>query len=112
MEINEGSSTCRFQRWKEVRNRFESILICVIHRNDQSFIPDGDFHWKKATMYLLQGAYPDLRNFLKINRLKKRRVCLSATIVGVDVLLITTNMLKQTKINTKVTEANEERCET
>ena len=64
-----------------MRNRFESILICVIHRNEQSFIPDGIQHLKKETMYLLQGAYPDLRNFLKLTGQETKSVS-SATIVG------------------------------
>lgn len=111
LEINEGSALAGLTL-KEVRNRFESILICVIHRDDQSFIPDGDSTLEEGDHVFITGAYPDLRNFLKLTGQETKSVS-SATIVGGGrITYYLLNMLKQTKINTKVIEVNEERCET
>ena len=53
----------------------------MIHRNDQSFIPDGDSTLEEGDHVFITGAYPDLRNFLKLTGQETKSVS-SATIVG------------------------------
>ena len=110
LEINDGSALAGLTL-KEVRNRFESILICVILRNDQSFIPDGDSTLEAGDHIYATGAYSDLGNFLKLTGQDIKSVSSTVIVGGGRITYYLLKMLEQSRIDTKVIEVDEARCE-
>lgn len=106
--IADGSNLCQMTL-SQFRKKFGNIVICVIERQGQLIIPDGDAILKTGDKIFVTGNRVEMilfHNFIK-SKIIKNLMIIGAGRIAYYLL----NILKHTKINLKVIENNQERAE-
>lgn len=110
LEIDNSSSLINLSL-KEIRMRFNSIIICVIHRNDDIFIPTGDSVLRENDRIFVTGKASDLSKFFKMIAYNQKQID-SALIVGASkITYYLLQSLNKVKLDVKVIEKDPSRCE-
>lgn len=95
---------------KDFRSRFGTVLVCIIQRDAEVFIPSGDSFLQKGDRIHITGAYSDIATFLKLTNQPTKNVKSSLIVGGGKIAYYLLELLRQSKIEAKVIEVNEERA--
>ena len=106
--IADDSKLCQMTL-SQFRKKFGNIVVCVIERQGQLIIPDGEATLKSGDKIFVTGNRVEMilfHNFIKAKIIK------NLMIIGAGrIAYYLLNILKRTKINLKVIENNQERAE-
>jgi trk system potassium uptake protein TrkA len=88
------------------------MLICAIERNDEVFIPNGDFILKAGDRIHITGAHKELANIGKALVNSKKKTIKNIMIIGCSrVGVYLSDMLVNLGKNVIIVEKNREKCE-
>lgn len=93
----------------QFRKKFGNVLVCAVERDDQLFIPNGDFIIQPNDTIFITGNRIEMVLFHSY--LKPRAVKNLLLIGAGKIAYYLLNILKDTKIKVKVIEVNPERAE-
>lgn len=96
---------------KEIRNRFNSIIICIIYRGESIFIPTGDSILKEGDRIFVTGRATDLSKFFKMITYNQKQINSVLIVGGSKITYYLLKALSKVKMDTTVIEHDEERCE-
>ena len=87
------------------------ILVCGVERDDEAFIPRGDFVLKKGDYISIVASYKNGAYFFKKIGVKTNRVKDTIIVGGGDTAYYLAKQLIQTGISVKIIEQDEQKCE-
>ena len=96
----------------EVYQKFQiKILVCAVKRENEVYIPDGDFVLKEGDKLHIAAGHKELENFFKAlgrkkNRIKKVMIC-----GGGHVCFYLASQLIRAGMQVKIVERDQKRCE-
>lgn len=91
--------------------RINNILICVVERNGQIYIPSGDFEIKAGDAVSFTAPRKAVKSFFKMIGFKTNQVRSTMIIGGGSSAYYLAKQLLHMGINVKIIEKNRERCE-
>lgn len=95
----------------DVVNRLKSnVLICVVERENDVVIPDGNFVMKKGDKISFIASHQDSADFFKKAGVENNTVKSAMFVGGGKLTHYLCNLLADTKIKIKIIERDEERC--
>lgn len=106
-----GNSPLVGAELKDLRTTFGGILVCVIQRNGESFIPDGSTSIESGDIIYITGAYEDVSPFLDVLHKQSKPIKSTFIVGGGRIAHYLLNLLNRSGIKSKVLETNLERCE-
>lgn len=109
LEIGEDSALSGLSL-RDFRNRFGTILVCMVQRENDVFIPSGDSVLCHGDRIHITGAYQDIAQFLKITNHETKTVKSSLIVGGGKIAYYLLEMLRPSKIEAKVIEVDEKRA--
>ncbi len=110
LEIEERSPVIGSEL-KGLRTKFGGILVCVIQRNGESFIPTGSTIIEAGDIIYITGAYEDVSPFLDVLHKKAKPIKSTFIVGGGRIAHYLLHLLNNSGIKSKVLETNLERCE-
>ena len=87
------------------------VLVCGVERNNEAFIPRGDFVLKSGDYISIIASIQAAAHFFKKIKVKTDRVKDTIIVGGGDIAYYLAGMLTQHGIRVKIIEQSEERCE-
>lgn len=109
--IGEDSELCDMQL-KNVSSRFKSdVLICVVERGEEVYIPDGNFELKAGDEITLVAASAKIAAFFKKLGVPTTRAKDAIIIGGGETSYYLATMLVDMGIKVKIVDKSKERCE-
>ncbi|MCQ9209267.1 Trk system potassium transporter TrkA [Granulicatella seriolae] len=96
---------------KDFRSRFGTVLVCIIHRDEEIIIPSGSTFLKVGDRIHVTGTYQDLAAFFKIVCRGDKQVKSTLIVGGGRIAYYLLHALSQSRVETKVIDISEERCE-
>ncbi|MBR1970401.1 MAG: Trk system potassium transporter TrkA [Clostridia bacterium] len=108
----EAKSALHEMRIANVNNTFGTdVLICGVEREEDAFIPNGDFILKEGDLVSIVASPHKGQEFFKKIGVKTNKVKDTIIIGGGDTGFYLANLLVQSGISVKIIEKNPERCE-
>lgn len=97
---------------KDLPQRFGArVLICVVEREGEALIPNGDFVLKAGDRLSVSGSSRELRRFFEAMGLYRRPVRSVMIMGGSRISVYLARLLLESGIKTTVLERDRERCE-
>lgn len=96
-----------FEIRKKVRAK---VLICAVQRNDDVYIPSGDFILRRDDIISITGTRAELSTFMKQTGVYKQKIKNVMIIGGGRIAYYLSTLLEDTGRNIKLIEQSEERC--
>ncbi|MCR5310252.1 MAG: Trk system potassium transporter TrkA [Lachnospiraceae bacterium] len=110
-EVGEGSPLCGL-KLKDIPARLQcDILICVVERGNETFIPTGDFTLNKGDKIGVVASGRKSAKFLKALDLNKGRVRSCLIVGGGELTYYLADMLVATGVEVKIVEKSKKRCD-
>ena len=110
-EVGEGSPLCGL-KLKEIPTRLKcDILICVVERGNETFIPTGDFTINQGDKIGVVASGRKSAKFLKALELNKGRVRSCLIVGGGELTYYLADMLVATGVEVKIVEKSKKRCD-
>ncbi|MBP5151720.1 MAG: Trk system potassium transporter TrkA [Lachnospiraceae bacterium] len=110
-EVGEGSPLCGL-KLKEIPTRLKcDILICVVERGNETFIPTGDFTINQGDKIGVVASGRKSARFLKALELNKGRVRSCLIVGGGELTYYLADMLVATGVEVKIVEKSKKRCD-
>ncbi len=88
-----------------------NILVCGVEREDEAFIPGGDFRLKEGDYISIVSTIKDATHFIKKVGLKTNKVKNTLIVGGGNTAVYLANLLLKAGIEVKIIEQNPARCE-
>lgn len=96
----------------DIPSRFNSgVLVCGVERDDEAFIPRGNFVLKAKDVVSIVASPKDSYHFFKKIGVKTNRVKDVIIVGGGETAFYLASMLLHNGINVKIIEKNPQRCE-
>ena len=96
----------------EMRNQYKAnVLICVVSRGAETFIPDGSFALKSGDRIGVCATHAELQKYLKSLRLMKKQSRSVMILGGSRIAYYLTKMLTASGADVKIIEKDREHCE-
>lgn len=109
--IGEESALCNMTL-KDVRIRFKSdVLICVVERGEEIYIPDGNFELKAGDEITIVAASAKIAAFFKKMGVPTTRAKDAMIIGGGETAYYLAKQLDDMDIKVKIVDRSKERCE-
>ncbi len=109
--IPENSCLDNLQVYEIVSKLNCDILVCGVERENEAFIPGGNFVLKSGDAISIVGSIKSVTYFFKKIGIKTNSVKDTIIIGGGETAYYLASQLVQTGINVKIIEQNEKRCE-
>lgn len=95
----------------EIHNKFQiRVLVCAVQRNDEVFIPKGDFILKAKDYVYITAAQNEISKFFKILSILKEKSKTAMVIGGGKITYYLASKLLESGISVKIIESDEKRC--
>ena len=95
----------------EIRKKCKAkILICAVQRDDNVYIPSGDFVLRCDDTISITGTRAEISNFMKQTGVYKQKIKNVMIIGGGRIAYYLSKLLSDTGRNIKLIEQNEKRC--
>ncbi|MGN1202392.1 MAG: Trk system potassium transporter TrkA, partial [Eubacterium sp.] len=111
-KITEGSNLCESSIGSISSKHTDNMLICAVERNDEVYIPNGDFILKAGDRIHVTGAHKELANIGRALVNSKRKTIKNIMIIGCSrVGIYLADMLVNLNKNVIIIEKSREKCE-
>lgn len=111
LRIKEGSALDGV-KLSEMRLKYKSkVLICVVQRGEQVYIPDGNFVLKSGDKIGLTAAPSEIQKLLKALGVLQKQSKFVMLLGGSKTAYYLAKMLAGTGVSVKIIESNKERCD-
>lgn len=96
----------------EMRKKTKAkVIICAVQRNDDVFIPSGDFVLHCDDVISITGTRAELSSFMKQTGVYKQKIKNVMIVGGGRIAYYLAKLLSDTGRNIKLIELNDERCQ-
>ncbi|MCQ2474447.1 MAG: Trk system potassium transporter TrkA [Clostridia bacterium] len=96
---------------RDIRKKVRAfVLICAVQREDEVYIPSGDFVLRKDDIISITGIRAELSVFMKQTGVYKQKIKNVMIIGGGRIAYYLSTLLADTGRNIKLIEMNENRC--
>ena len=96
----------------EIRKQLKvKFLICAVSRNGETYIPKGDFTLQSSDKIGLIASEQDVTKVLKLLAVEQKPIKNVLVLGGGKTSVYLASMLSKSRINTKIIEKDEKRCE-
>lgn len=97
---------------REIHSKFQAkVLICCVQRNEDVYIPDGNFVLRGGDRIGITGQHEELQKFFKIAGLFQRHVKNVIILGGSRIAYYLANMLTSEGISVKIIDRDKSICE-
>lgn len=110
IEVDQYSPLCDMSLM-DFRNRFGTVIVCIIQRDNEVFIPSGSSFIRPGDRIHITGTYEDIYAFLKKTKKAEKSIRSTFIVGGGKIAYYLLHALKQSKIEAKLVEINEKHCE-
>ncbi len=94
-----------------VQNLRSDVLVCIIERNDDAFIPNGDFVFSRSDIVSIIATHSNAKDFFKKINYRMNSVK-DVMIAGCgEIGYYLTSILKRSGVAVKIIEKDRQRCE-
>ncbi len=87
------------------------VLVCAVMRQEEVFIPFGDFVIQAGDVVHVTASHSEMASFFKVIGIYKQRARRVIIIGGGKIAYYLAKQLVESRINVKLIESSEERCE-
>ena len=110
-KVNEDSVLCGMKLSEMSAKLNCDILVCGVEREEEVYIPDGNFSFEQGDLVSIVSTYSNCSSFFKKIGIKSSRVKNSIIVGGGVTGYYLAEMLLQAGIDVKIIEQKTERCE-
>lgn len=110
-KLEENSSLVNLSLIEIYKRTKIKFLICAVVRNDQIYIPTGDFILHEGDKIHLAASHNDIEKFFRINGAMKDKVKTVMIVGGGRICYYLANQLINVGMRVKIIEQNLKRCE-
>ncbi len=110
MRIHSDSTLCDTALYELRKKSKAKVIVCAVQRNDEVFIPSGDFVIKSDDVISITGTRSELAAFMKQTGVFKQKIKNVMIIGGGRIGYYLSKLLSDTGRNIKLIENDEARC--
>lgn len=110
-KIPENSPLCNMKIMDIAGKLNSNILVCGVQREDEAYIPGGDFILKSGDFISIVATIEDASFFIKKACIKTNKVKDTTIVGGGTTAIYLANRLIKSGIDVKIIEQDEQRCE-
>lgn len=110
LEVTENS-ILRDLNLREFRQKYGTVLVCIIERDDMSFIPSGIDTLRAGDKIFVAGLPKDMTAFQHLIGQKEKAIRSTLIVGGGKIAHYLLQLLEHTKMDIKVIERDLSRCE-
>ena len=96
---------------RDFRNRFGSMLVCVMRRGDHIFIPSGENFLRAGDRVYVTGTIGDVGNFYRTTGLRRKEIRTLLVVGGGRITFYLLQALQHSRVAVTVIEHDLKKCE-
>ncbi|MDO4731491.1 MAG: Trk system potassium transporter TrkA [Clostridia bacterium] len=110
LKVKEGGKLANLKVNDILRKTYAKVLICAVERDNEVYIPKGDFTLKVGDTIYISASHQNICNFIESLDEKKKYIKTVLIIGGGRITYYTAKQLLKLNMRVKIIEKNEQKC--